>query len=214
MKINNLKKLLDNKDYQGIEKALSDQPHLANEGIPYDCMNTAKAHPLHRICDTVFSKNYTDVEAIALATIFLEHGANINGNGLFENQDTPLTAAVSLNADNLAIFYIEKGADIHHAGQHGGTALHWAAWCGQAKLVSRFIQEGAEINQRCIDFEATPLFWAVHGYKTGGTSSMVNCLKCVKLLMEAGADKNIPNKDGNTVSDLLDETDLELKKIF
>ncbi len=214
MKNSNMNELIDNKDYQGIEKALSGHPNLANEGIPYDRVNTTKAHPLHRICNKVFTGKYTNEEAIAVATIFLEHGANINGNGLQENQDTPLTAAASLSADSLAIFYIEKGADVHHAGQHGGTALHWAAWCGRDKLVSRLIEEGAEINKRCIDFKATPLFWAVHGLKNGGTSSMVDYLKCMKLLIKAGADKNIPNKDGKTVLDLLNEEDLGLKKVF
>jgi hypothetical protein len=54
----------------------------------------------------------------------LEFGANVNGNNPAEKQDSPLLAAASLNADQLAYLYIEHGADIHHAGCHGGTALH------------------------------------------------------------------------------------------
>ncbi len=117
-----MKKLIDNKDYKGIKQALSNNPDLANEGIPYDDVNTTKAHPLHRICDGVFSKKYTDEEAVEMAKIFLEYGANVNGNKLTEKQDTPLIAAASLYADQVAIFYIENGADINHAGCRGGTA--------------------------------------------------------------------------------------------
>jgi uncharacterized protein len=207
-----MKKLIDNKDYKGIELALSQNPDLANEGIPYDDVNTTKAHPLHRICDGVFSKKYTDEEAVKLAKIFLEFGANINGNMLTEKKDTPLIAASSLHADQVAILYIDNGAAINHAGCHGGTALHWAAWCGRDKVVRRLIQEGAEINKLCIDFKATPLFWAVHGSKNGDNNNTDNYLQCVKILVQSGADKNIPNGEGKTVFDLLNDEDWELKE--
>src|SRR3546814_16590643 len=107
-----------------------------------------------------------------MAEICLENGAHINGNGLIEKQDTPLIAAASLHADRVAFFYIEQGADINHAGCHGGTALHWAAWCGRDKVVSRLVQEGADIHQKGIDFKETPLFWEVHGFKNGGPTSV------------------------------------------
>src|SRR5450432_3217055 len=101
-----MKKLIDSMNYEGIRRALSDNPDLANEGIPYDDVNTTKAHPLHRICDGVFSKKYTDEEAVSMAKIFLAYGAHINGDQLVEKQDTPLLAAASLNADQVAIFYV------------------------------------------------------------------------------------------------------------
>lgn len=134
-----MKTLIDNKDYQGIEEALANDPSLANEGIPYDEVNTTKAHPLHRICDGVFSGTYTDAEAVQMARIFLAHGANVNGNQLVEKQDSPLVAAASLYADEVAILYIENGAIINHPGCHGGTALHWAAYCGRDKVVKKLV---------------------------------------------------------------------------
>lgn len=207
-----MKRLIDNKDYKGIEQALSDNPGLANEGIPYDNVNTTKAHPLHRICDGVFAGRYDDDEAVKIAQLFLAYGADINGNELIEKQDTPLIAAASLHADKVAVFYIDKGANINHAGCNGGTALHWAAWCGREKVVRKLVQKGAEINKKCIDFKATPLFWAVHGLKNGGTNNIRDSLECVKILLRSGADKNIPNADGKTVFDLLDKEDPVLKE--
>ncbi len=209
-----MKELIDNKDYQGIQQALSNNPGLANEGIPYDDANPVKAHPLHRICDGVFTKKYTDEEAVEIAKLFLEYGANINGNQLIEKKDTPLIAASSLHADQVAILYIENGAAINHAGCHGGTALHWAAWCGRDELVRRLIQAGAEVNKRCIDFKATPLFWAVHGLKNGGGDNLNNQVECVKILIQSGADKNAANGEGRSIFDLLGEKDLELKQLL
>jgi ankyrin repeat protein len=206
-----MREFIINKDYEGIRQALSDNPSIANEGIPYDKVNTVKAHPLHRICDTVFTGKITDEEGVKIAKLFLEYGASVNGNELIEKRDTPLIAAASLHADKVAIFYIENGANIHHAGTHGGTALHWAAWCGRDKVVGRLIQEGAEINKRCIDFESTPLFWTVHGLNR---NNMPDYQACIKLLIEAGADKSIPNSGGKTVFDLLNNEDLELIELL
>jgi uncharacterized protein len=193
MKKMQMKKLIENKDYEGIKQALSNDPRLANEGIPYDEVNTTKAHPLHRICDGVFNGKYADDEAVKMAQLFIEYGANINGDELIEKRDTPLIAAASLHADRVAMLYIESGADINHAGCHGGTALHWAAWCGRPELVKRLLHEGAEINKLCIDFKATPLFWAVHGLKSGDKNDLPKHLECVKILVQSSADKTIPN---------------------
>jgi len=209
-----IKELIDNKDYDGLKQALSQDPGLANEGIPYDEMNTTKAPPLHRLCDAVFAEKYTDEQAVEIAKLFLQYGANINGNELIEKKDTPLVAAASLHADAVAILYIENGADIHHAGCHGGTALHWAAWCGRDKVVRRLVEAGAEINKKCIDFKATPLFWAVHGLKHGDKNDLQNYIDCVRILVKSGADKSIPNADGNTVFDLLHDEDVELKNVL
>jgi uncharacterized protein len=209
-----MKELINNKDFAGIRQALLNNPNLANEGVPFDGVNTTKAHPLHRICDGVFAKKYTDEDGVKMAGIFLEFGADINGNVAMEKKDTPLVAAASLHADQVAIFYIENGADINHAGCHGGTALHWSAWCGRDSVVRRLIREGAEINKRCIDFNTSPLFWAVHGMKSGDKNDRLSHLECVKLLIQSGADKNIPNADGKTIFDLINDDDLELGEIL
>lgn len=209
-----MKKRIENKDLEGIRQALSDNPQLANEGISYDHSNTTKASPLHRICDGVFTGKLTDEEGVEIAKIFLEFGAKVNGSGLAEKQDTPLIAAASLHADQVAVLYIENGADIRHAGTHGGTALHWAAWCGRNKVVEKLVQQGAEINKLCIDFKSTPLFWAVNGLKKGAQNDLQNYLKCIEILIQSGADKSIPNAEGKTIFHLIDEDDMDLKALL
>lgn len=206
--------LIKNKDTNGLRAALKRSPHLANEGIPYDESNPAKAHPLHRICDGVCAKYFTDDEAVEIARIFLEFGADINGGELIERKDTPLTAASSLYADKVGLLYIDRGANIHHPGCHGGTALHWAAWCGRDALVKRLIEAGSEINKLCFDFKSTPLFWAIHGYKSGGAHNRHHQIECVRLLLQAGADRSLPNLDGTNADQLLDENDTELKDLL
>lgn len=212
--MDSMKNLIEALDYNAIREILSINPAMANEGIPLDEINTTKAHPLHRICDGVYMKKYSDREAVELAKIFLEYGARIDGFGLIEKKDTPLTAAASLRADEVALLYIESGANLHHGGCHGGTAMHWAAWCGRDKIVKRLVQESIDINKKCIDFKATPLFWSIHGYKYGGEQNRHNQVECASILLQAGADKNIPNLDGTTIIELIGEEDLELKNLF
>lgn len=205
-----MKQLINSKDYEAIRKVLAADPSLANEGIAFDDDNTTKAHPLHRISDGVFANSYTDREGVEMARIFLEYGANVNGNKLTEGQDSPLTAAASLHAEELAIFLIDNGADIHHKGFFGGTALHWAAWVGRDKLVARLISEKAAIDQTCITHKGTPLLWAVHGYKFGGDKNRYHQVDCVRLLLEAGAVRSIPNIEGTTALEFLEEVDTEM----
>ena len=209
-----IKELILTRDYAGLEKSLSENPALANEGIPYDEINTSEAHPLHRLCDGVFSGYYTDEEAVEMAKIFLANGAAVNGKSLIPNKDSPLVAAASLHADKVGMLYMDNGADIHHGGCHGGTALHWAAWCGRPQLVERLIEAGAEINRICTDFKATPLFWAVHGLKNGGNKDSKKYVEVVDLLMRAGADKAITNGHGSSVFDLLQEEDEEIRALL
>ena len=209
-----MKHLIETKNYAAIKEALANNPNLANEGITLGMFCFDKAYPLHRICDAVFAKKITEDEAVEIAKIFLEFGADVNGGELVEKQDSPLVAAASLHADKVGILYIERGADISHRGCHGGTALHWAAWCGRPVLMQKLIESGAEINRICIDHQATPLFWAIHGFKFGKGENLENYAECVRLLVEAGADRTIPNRDGDTVFDLLNENDSELREIL
>jgi ankyrin repeat protein len=92
--------------------------------------------------------------------------------------------------------------------------LHWACWCGRAKVAEQLVERAAEINKRCIDFKATPLFWAIHGLKHGGSNGLSGTLECVKILIQAGADKNTPNVDGDTVYDMLSDEDTALKELL
>ncbi|HEX4371987.1 MAG TPA: hypothetical protein VHZ50_01660, partial [Puia sp.] len=107
---NNLFKLIIDKQYAQIRKILSADPELVNEGIALNNNPDAKkGHPLHRLSDAVFGKKITDEDAVEIAKIFLEFGANINGYQSFGDNNTPLIAAASLHAEKLVIFYIEQG---------------------------------------------------------------------------------------------------------
>ncbi|MGN6639255.1 MAG: ankyrin repeat domain-containing protein [Mucilaginibacter sp.] len=186
--------LISNNDLEGLKKALAADPALANEGVALPD-NQAKGHPLHRICDAVFAGKITEEQAIEIAKIFLESGSDINGFIERGDNNTPLIAAASLDVEKLGIFYIEQGANVHYAPKSdGATALHWAAFCGKDKLVKELTESGANINQLETAYKSSPTGWAIHALTTEDTK-LLNQLECVKLLLKAGADKNLLGAD-------------------
>jgi hypothetical protein len=197
-------------DLERLRSLLSRHPELANAGIALGSQDTSPAHPLHRICDGVNHGVYTDEQACEMAKVFITFGAFVDGVELVENKDSPLTAAASLHADLTASYYIDQGATISHPGCHGGTALHWAAWCGRDRLVKKLIDSGAPLEQRCKDYFSTPLFWAIHGYKFGGGKNQHHQIECAKLLIAAGAVKDTRNAEGKHIRELLDDGEADL----
>ncbi len=187
--------LIVNNNLEGLKAALTASPELANESVALNIngkINPAKGHPLHRICDAVFANKISDIQAIEIAKILLEYGANIDGFMAQGDNNTPLIAAASLHAEQLGLFYIEKGANIFYApSSDGGTALHWAAYCGRDKLVEKLIEKGANINQLDTSFHSTPCGWAIHVLESGETNNLRNQLTCIKLLLKAGTDKSL-----------------------
>lgn len=209
-----IKRLIESAATEKLRQLLTSHPELANEGLSYSVDHPEKAHPLHRLCDAVFEKKISDAQAVDVARILLECGANVNGIEIPDGKDSPLVAASSLFADEVAILLIDRGADIHHAGCHGGTPIHWASWCGRDRLVAKLISAGANLDRRCRSFQATPLGWALHGFRFNDNAHAQNQLACARLLLEAGADKNIPNSEGTRPVEFLDESHVDFLKLF
>lgn len=211
---NGLFELIKTNDLKRLRETLAANPALANEGVALD-NNPAKGHPLHRICDAVFAKKITGEQAIEIAKIFLEFGANINGFMERGDNNTPLIAAASLNAEKLGIFYIEHGADVHYAPKSdGATALHWAAFCGEDKLVKKLIESGANINQLETAYKSSPTGWAIHALTTEDAGKLFNQLECVKLLLKAGADKSLLGGDSIKYLQNTAQSDTELASLI
>lgn len=209
-----IRQLVEQVNLDGLRHLLSRHPELANAGIALGSQDATPAHPLHRICDGVCHRIYADEQALDMARIFISFGADVNGGTLVDTRDSPLTAAASLFADLTGSYYIDQGAAISHRGCHGGTALHWAAWCGRDRLVKKLIDVGAPLEQRCKDYNSTALFWAIHGYKFGGENNRHHQIQCAQLLVSAGAEKDTRNGGGLHVLELLESEDGSLRSLL
>ena len=210
--------LIVNNNLERVKVALEANPELVNQGVALNIngkINARKGHPLHRICDAVFANKISDAQAIEIAKILLEHGANIDGFMAQGDNNTPLIAAASLHAEQLGLFYIEKGANIFYAPpSDGGTALHWAAYCGRDQLVEKLIEKGANINQLDTTYHSTPCGWAIHVLESGETGNLLHQLACAKLLLKAGMDKSLLYSSTLEYLQVAAKTDPELKTLL
>jgi ankyrin repeat protein len=83
--------------------------------------------------------------------------------------------------------FLEAGLPIDARGQHNATALHWAAWHGDAKSVELLLHHHAPLELKDSDFNATPLHWAMHGSENGWFCQEGNFAEVARLLLKAGA---------------------------
>jgi ankyrin repeat protein len=103
---------------------------------------------------------------------------------------TPLMVATWKNQGGVIRLLLESGADINKQDPKGQTALIHAAFHGSEMPVRQLIKEGADLDK--ISDRGTALTCAV----SGGLGYIAG------LLIERGADVNIPDNEGRTALSL------------
>jgi uncharacterized protein len=130
-----------------------------------------------------------------IAEILLEHGAAIDGT---ENRESPLIASASLGAEEVSKVLVEAGAALESTSIFGSRALHWAAWMGSPSTVELLVARSANMEAKCSEFGATPLFWAVRGYGPDGPKQKKDQVGAARVLIQAGANVDTANRHGVT----------------
>lgn len=111
-----------------------------------------------------------------------------------EEQRALPDAAERGNMDAVRIM-LGLGFDPAARGTHGGTALHWAAWRGDAEMARLLIERNAPLELRCHDFQCTPLAWAAHGSDNSHRADG-DYLETARALVDAGAVIDLRNNAG------------------
>lgn len=158
--------------------------------------------------------NHETPDGVEVAKLLVEAGADVNvddGCG-----GTPLNRAVYANKEGVALYLIERGADVNAKvgvyidGPGGVTALHRASY--SSRLVRALLKGGADPNVPTSGGD-TPLHWALRdcgaprmiSLLEGKTALAENsvakrraaeALESVKAMIEAGADVNFKNREG------------------
>jgi ankyrin repeat protein len=82
---------------------------------------------------------------------------------------------------------LEAGWPVDARGQHGGTALHWAAFQGQVEMTRLILGSHPPLEVVDFDFGGEPLGWAIHGSLGDGLRDNSDFAGTVAALLKAGA---------------------------
>lgn len=82
---------------------------------------------------------------------------------------------------------LELGFPLDGTSQHGATALHWAAYHGNAAMVKLLLPHRPPLEVKDADFSGTPFGWAIHGSHSSWNRQSGDYPAVVELLIEAGA---------------------------
>lgn len=193
MNADQFRMLLESGDIKTLREALTTDPTLANQTVKWHLNQDNESDPLHYVSDCVFNSLLDEDLAVGVAEALLEYGADINGS---HHRESPLIAAASLGVEKVAALLVYSGANLELTSIFGSRALHWAAAIGLPQTVEILIQAGAEIEAKCSEFGATPLYWAVHAVGPHGLKNKRNPIEAAKILVAAGANANTMNKHG------------------
>ena len=118
-----------------------------------------------------------------IAEILLENGAEVNWP-LDANGEGPLHEAVRFNCAENVDLLIKRGADVNLRNSNRQNSIHLAE---DSQILKSLLENGAEIDAKD-DVGCTALHYAV----------LTNDLEKAKLLIERGANPNLPNKIKDT----------------
>ena len=122
--------------------------------------------------------------------LITKHPQDVNADGGFYVR--PLVAALARKHFQTADLLRHNGADLDVRGQYVRNPLHGAAYTGNLEVARKLIEyDPAYINAREVRNGETPLYWASRGRNPKDGS-------VVRLLLEHGADMNVPDYYGRT----------------
>ena len=90
---------------------------------------------------------------------------------------------------------LDAGWPVDARGQEGGTALHWAAWRGDADLVRELVRRGAPVEDRNNNYNSTPLWWGIYASVHGWHPDQGDYAGTVEVLLQAGAKPPAPDEE-------------------
>lgn len=82
---------------------------------------------------------------------------------------------------------LAAGWPLDAGGQHNASALHWAAFLGNAELTSLILGYGPNLEAVDSDHNGTPLAWALYGSVEGYRCESGDFVSVVNALLDAGA---------------------------
>jgi Ankyrin repeats (3 copies) len=106
---------------------------------------------------------------------------------LSEADAQKLPQAAQNNNTNAVRLMLEAGWPVDTRGEMGATALHWAAFNGNAKMTREILRFRPLLELKSLEYEGTALSWAVYGSGNSWHRNTGDFVGTVQALLVAGA---------------------------
>ncbi|MBD5804357.1 Ankyrin repeat protein [Azoarcus sp. Aa7] len=153
--------------------------------------------PLHRAVDASRREGEDLRRQLELVQFLLDQGAQLEARtrSMQDWQPTPLLLAIQKPAPALALFLIEKGADVNatsgdRSGNSGHSALMAAAEAGLVEVVDALLAKGVDVNARN-SAGGSALLRAAGAYAAASEA-------IARRLLDAGAEVDARTESGST----------------
>ncbi len=94
--------------------------------------------------------------------------------------------------------FLDRKGDVHFPGKHGETALHWAAFHGNLKLIIELCGRKADMTLADHENQRTPIAWATKSHRN---KALTDFDSIIQVLVDNGAD---PSERDHTRKNALD----------
>jgi ankyrin repeat protein len=108
-------------------------------------------------------------------------------NALSEDDQRRLPDAAQNNNTQAVRLMLAAGWPVDARGEMGATALHWAAFNGNAEMARAILQFHPSLELKSLEEAATALGWAIYGSGNGWHRDTGDFAGTVRALLEAGA---------------------------
>ncbi len=98
-----------------------------------------------------------------------------------------LPDAAQNNNTNAVRLMLSAGWPVDSRGQHGATALHWAAFHGNAEMVRVILQNNPSLEMKSLENVGTALGWGIYGSGGGWHRETGDFVGSIEALLDAGA---------------------------
>lgn len=98
-----------------------------------------------------------------------------------------LISAAHSNNTNVVRLMLEAGWPVETRGSDGATAMHWAAFHGNAEMAREILRYRPPLEVEDFSYRAKPMGWAVHGSLYGWHCKTGDYAGVVTALLDAGA---------------------------
>jgi ankyrin repeat protein len=106
---------------------------------------------------------------------------------LSETDQRKLPNAAQNNNTKAVRLMLEAGWPVDTAGEMGATALHWAAFNGNAEMIREILRFHPALESKSREHDGTPLSWAAYGSGNGWRRDTGDYVGTVRALLDAGA---------------------------